>query len=132
MKKIGEVATLLNVSIDTLRYYEKIDLLNDVERNHSGTRLYSQADIAKIQFIKQAKKMNFSLDEVKQLLQFRADPSHVKPQIREMATQKLAAINANITALTELRDQMQRLIQACQTSGDSCPIIDQLNQGAKK
>ena len=132
MKKIGEVATLLNVSIDTLRYYEKIDLLNDVERNHSGTRLYSQADIAKIQFIKQAKKMNFSLDEVKQLLQFRADPSHVKPQIREMAAQKLAAINANITALTELRDQMQRLIQACQTSDDSCPIIDQLNQGSKK
>ncbi|MGH1486595.1 MAG: heavy metal-responsive transcriptional regulator [Cellvibrionaceae bacterium] len=130
MKKIGEVAQQLDISIDTLRYYEKIQLLDTIERTDKGIRLYSDTDIANIQFIQQAQKMGFSLEEIGQLLQFRDSPQTAKPQVRQLALEKLAAIESHITELVALRDELKALTEQCQQSQGSCPILEKF-EGSK-
>ena len=68
--QIGEVATQLSVSTDTLRYYEKIGLLSKVNRTPSGLSVDTDKDISKLKFIKRAQRMNFTLEEISQLLDF--------------------------------------------------------------
>ena len=62
--RIGEAARALDVSVDTLRYYEKRGLLPAVARNAARVRLYSDKDISRLKFIRRAQRMNFSLDEI--------------------------------------------------------------------
>ena len=66
--KIGELSKLTKISIDTIRYYEKMNLLNPTTRSDSGYRLYSKEDLQKIQFILRAKAVGFSLKEILELL----------------------------------------------------------------
>ncbi len=132
MKKIGEVAQLLNISIDTLRYYEKIKLLGSIQRTDSGIRLYSKGDLSRIQFIKQAQKMGFSLEEISQLLSFRDSPETVKPQIRQLAQEKLSTIESHIDELVLLRDELRELIEQCQKSTGDCPILEKFEKPQKK
>lgn len=124
MKKIGDVARHINISVDTLRYYEKIQLLTSIRRTDNGVRLYSHADIAKIQFIRQAQKMRFSLKEIKQLLYFRDSPQTEKVRVRQLALEKIAAIETHITELMVLRDELTSLIEQCRNSQEHCPILD--------
>ncbi len=132
MKKIGEVAKLLNISIDTLRYYEKISLLNTIERTANGVRLYSDNDLSRIQFIQHAQKMGFSLDEIGQLLCFRDAPEIAKPHMRQLALEKLSAIESHINELTVLRDELQQLIEQCQKSTGDCPILAKFDKTEDK
>ncbi len=128
-KKIGEVAELLNVSIDTLRYYEKIDLLGQVPRSDSGIRHYDEALIARIRFIRHAQRMGFSLEAINELLAFREQPANVKPQVREMIKQKLVDLDQQILDLSQLRDELQALTTACEGSSDSdCPILKEFEK----
>ena len=111
MKRIGEVATELGISADTLRYYEKIKLLPRVQRNGAGVRFYSDKDLSRIRFIKRAQKMGFSLDKITQLLCFRENPQQAKPKVRELAHQKLTEIEEHLTELTILRNELRLLTQ---------------------
>lgn len=76
--KIGEVTAELGISVDTLRYYEKINLLTNIKRGAAGQREYTAADMARVRFIKRAQKMGFSLDDIASLLAFRDAPAQSK------------------------------------------------------
>ena len=103
--RIGAVAKQLKISIDTLRYYEKIDLLVPISRNSGGIRLYGESDIARIQFIQRAKMMNFTLNEIKALLKMRENPGQLREDVRELTQQKLDDIEQQISALNILRQK---------------------------
>ncbi len=90
--RIGEVAKQLKISIDTLRYYEKIGQLAPISRNSGGIRLYDPSDIAGIQFIQLAKMMNFTLEEIKNLLKMRGNPQLMRSDARALTQQKLDEI----------------------------------------
>jgi len=62
--RIGELSSLLGLSADTLRYYEKIRLLPPVTRNASRLRLYDDKDVSRLHFIRRAQRMNFTLAEI--------------------------------------------------------------------
>ena len=124
--RIGKVARLLNISIDTLRYYEKINLLAPIERNGAGVRLYSESDIVRIQFIQRAKLMNFTLDEIKALLKMRENPEQMREDVRELTQQKLYVIERQISELDILRQELQELIGSCACSQQGCPIIEEI------
>jgi DNA-binding transcriptional MerR regulator len=130
--RIGEVRRRLGMSADTLRYYEKIGLLPRVARNGSGVRRYERADLARLKFIQRARLMNFSLDEIRDLLQFRSDPSGSKAQVRELTRRKLDDIGARVDALQSLRRELDLLMDACTESGKSCPIIDGIEDGLRE
>ena len=126
--KISEIAELTELSVDTLRYYEKIGLLENISRAPSGVRLYSDQDLSRIRFIQRAKTMNFSLDEIAQLLQMRANPGQAKKSVRQLTQDKLVEVEEHLTTLTTLQKELTLLINLCTGSKDGCPIIDGINQ----
>lgn len=126
--KIGELSKLVDLSMDTLRYYEKIKLLPPVARNSSGLREYDDKDISRLRFIKRAQKMNFSLAEIGQLLTMRENPLKARAEIRTLTHQKLSDIEDQIKELTALRNELQLLVNLCIGSDDSCPIIDGMDR----
>ncbi|MBU3069210.1 MAG: heavy metal-responsive transcriptional regulator [Candidatus Thiodiazotropha taylori] len=130
--KIGDLAKKADVTVDTLRYYEKIGLLNGVKRSSSGYRSYDQNNVEQVRFIRNAQHSGFSLDEIAQLLKFRAAPIDAKPKVRSLAEVKVSELSERIEGLIALRDEMKELIEQCVRSGESeCPIIDSFNAQEK-
>lgn len=127
MYQIGETAKLLGISADTLRYYEKIGLLPHIARTPSGLRNYTQKDISRIQFIKRAQSIGFTLDEISQLLSFREAPQKAKPEVRKLANEKLKDIRNKLDVLQRLHDELQLLSNLCVGSENGCPILENLD-----
>jgi len=123
MYRIGEITKLLNLSADTLRYYEKIGLLPRISRNASGLRVYCEQDLSRLKFIRRAQRMRFSLAEIAQLLRLREDPQHAKPEVRKLAGEKLADIETDLNELSTLRNELLLLVNLCSAGEDGCPII---------
>ncbi len=125
--RIGDVTEQLGISADTLRYYEKIGLLPPIFRSTSGMRAYDGQDLSRLRFIQRAKAMNFSLAEIRQLLEMRADPRHARDEVRELTRRKLAEIDAHIQSLGKLRNELELLTNLCQRAEAGCPIIEGLD-----
>lgn len=126
--RIGEISKELDLSVDTLRYYEKIGLLPPVTRNETRIRMYTDKDISRLRFIRRAQTMKFSLTEIGQLLQFREDPIGAKPLVRQMALKKLSAIEKQIEDLQTLRNELRPPVSLCGESKGSCPIIEDIDR----
>lgn len=122
--RIGDISERLGLSADTLRYYEKIGLLPKVNRTAAGIRVYSNKDISRLKFIQRAQKMNFSLAEIKDLLQMREDPQHARTEVRELTHRKLTEIENHLQDLNTLRNELTLLVNLCTASEDGCPIIE--------
>ena len=127
MYQIGEISKQLGISVDTLRYYEKISLLPPIHREPSGLRLYNEKDISRIKFIKRSQRMGFSLDEIKKLMQFREAPQKAKPEVRQLAGKKLLDIEKRLDDLMILQREFQLLISLCTNDKESCPILDAMD-----
>ncbi len=128
MYKIGVVCQQLNISADCLRYYEKIHLLPFIHRDTSAQRRYTDADISRLKFIKRAQRIGFSLKEISQLLTFRAAPHLAKPEIRQLASDKLHEIESSLDELLVLKNELQLLVNLCSERAEDCPIINGLEQ----
>jgi len=122
--RIGDIGKQLGLTADTLRYYEKIGLLQNIGRTASGIRAYSDKDISCLKFIQRAQKMNFTLAEIRDLLQMREDPQHARTEVRELSHRKLAEIETHLQDLTTLRNELTLLVNLCTGSEDGCPIIE--------
>jgi len=125
---IGEVACQLAMSVDTLRYYEKIGLLPKVSRAESGIRRYSDKDISRLKFIKRAQQMNFTLAEIGDLLNMREDPQHARDEVRQLTANKLQEVEARLDDLDTLRKELTLLVNLCSASDEGCPIIDRIEE----
>lgn len=121
--RIGDVAQKLDLSVDTLRYYERIGLLPDVSRTMSGIRRYDEDDLATLRFIKRAQLMNFTLSEIGALLNFRKNPNRSKKLARELAEAKLEEVNQRLRSLGELQKELGQLVGACTSEREDCAVI---------
>ena len=128
MYRIGAISKSLGLSVDTLRYYEKIGLLPHVGRNPSGLRIYDDKDVSRLKFIQRAQMMNFTLAEIGALLKLRENPVHAASNVRDLTQRKLADIDARLSSLQTLRSELQLLINLCNGSDQSCPIIDGIEE----
>jgi len=128
---IREVSHQTGLSPDTLRYYEKIDLLPRVQRNRSGRREYGDQDLSRLRFIQRAQKMNFSLAEIADLLDMRNNPLQARNEIRLLTQKKLEQVEEHLQALTTLRDELTLLLNLCRGSEEGCPIIEGLEEEQK-
>jgi len=126
--RIGYIVKKLGLSADTLRYYEKIKLLPRVSRNASGIREYDDKDISRLKFIQRAQKMNFSLAEISDLLKMRENPQKVRDSVRQLTADKLTEVEDHLQSLTTLRNELQLLLNLCQSSKEGCPIIEGLDE----
>ncbi len=126
--RIGNVTKQLKLSADTLRYYEKIGLLPKIHRTDSGIRGYTNKNLAQLRFIQRAQKMNFSLTEIKGLLQMREDPQHARLEVRQLTRTKLDEVETRLTDLSLLKNELTLLINLCTGSETGCPIIEGIDQ----
>ncbi len=126
--RIGDVTRRLGISTDTLRYYEKLGLLPAVSRTAGGVRLYSERDLSRLGFIQRAKRMDFSLVEIAQLLEMRDDPQNARGQVRELTQQKLQSVEEQLQQLDTLRRELTLLVNLCRGTADGCPIIEGLDE----
>lgn len=124
---IGAASEATGLSLDTLRYYERIGLLPHVARNTGGQRRYSAKDIGRLHFIRRAQDMDFSLGEIRQLLSLRDLDADVRADVRALTETKLAAIEARIANLSGLHDELAELVRACRESERDCPIIGRMD-----
>ncbi len=127
---IGELAAESGLSRDTLRYYEKIGLLDEVGRDAGGRRVYGERHLSALRFIRRAQGMGFTLEEIGQLLRFRRNPAAVREEVRERVRAKLGRVERRISELQALRDEMRLLLNlcGCAEEGEACPILDSLEE----
>src|SRR6266516_72973 len=103
--RIGELAARVGASPDTIRYYEQLGLIAAPERSEAGYRLYSDAELRRLQFIRKAKLLGLSLEEIKGLLGI-AEQGECRPlrsQVAELLRQKIDDCQAKLAELTELK-----------------------------
>lgn len=125
---IGRLAKRANVGIDTVRFYERRGLLPEPTRSPSGYRLYQTDSIDRIRFIRRAKELGFTLNEIELLLKLQ-DQGGPKTEVRDLTRNKISQIDANIRDLQKIRSALQDLSDRCTGKGniDSCPIIDAMS-----
>ena len=128
--RIGGVTKLLDISADTLRYYEKIGLLPVINRTASGIRVYHKRDLSRLRFIRRAQKMKFSLKEIAELIKMREDPQHARDEVRMLTRTKLSEIEEHLNDLQFLRNELQLLLNLCVAGEEGCPIIEGIEDQA--
>lgn len=126
----GELARKAGVNKETLRYYERNGLLPRPERTESGYRLYTETDVRRIVFIKNAQALGFSLREIRELLGIVDGAVTDRNEVRELAEKKIAQIETQLSQLTQLRLTLVDLVGRCAKSGStcSCPIIESITE----
>jgi MerR family mercuric resistance operon transcriptional regulator len=126
---IGEVAKQAQVHIETLRYYERTGLIARPPRNESNYRLYPVEAVRRVQFIKRAQELGFSLKEIMELLALRTTPETSCADIRTRALDKVTAIEEKIRALHAMKQMLAELVAACSGQGaiTDCPILVSLD-----
>tara|TARA_R100001377_G_scaffold59038_1_gene35545 strand:+ start:3379 stop:3777 length:399 start_codon:yes stop_codon:yes gene_type:complete len=122
---IGRVAKTLSLNIETIRYYERLGLIAQPEKPKQGYRVYPTKTVQRLQFIKRAKELGFSLSEIENLLQL--GDSHCEG-IQEIAESKLNTIRLKIADLENLKSTLEDLTIQCQSNPERacCPIVEAL------
>jgi len=113
---IGKLAKQTDVTIETIRYYQRLGLLAEPEKPDSGYRDYPADAVTKIRFIKRAQQAGFTLKEIARLLAL--DGAHCA-DVRLLAEQKCQQIDEQITALMTLRQVLETLVDSCQQAASS-------------
>jgi MerR family mercuric resistance operon transcriptional regulator len=125
---IGALAKSSGASVETIRYYERIGLLKSPPRSAGGRRVYSRADFRALIFIRRARDLGFSLDEIGTLLGLDAAKKVTCGEVRQMAVRHLEGIRAKLRDLQKLESILATTVSRC--SGDAapeCPVLDILD-----
>ena len=126
---IGDVADRAGVTAPTVRYYESIGLLKKPARSGSGYRRYSEATVAELEFIKKARALGFSLDEIGEILQLRRSGKRPCARVMDLAKARLADVDEQMRRLSAFRTQLAAEISRWETplepAGDGmCEMIE--------
>lgn len=133
MLNSGTLAQRAGVNKQTIRYYERIGLIEAAPRNESGYRLYTEAAVDRLRFIQSAKDLGFQLAEIQELLSLRIDRRSNCDRVREKAFAKREDIRRKIRSLKRLDRVLGGLIGACdeRAATDACPILAALDTKSK-
>lgn len=118
---IARYAAAGDVGVETVRYYQRKGLLPTPGRN-GGIRRYGAEDVRRLRFIRSAQRAGFTLEEIRELLAL--DAGHGHQRARELATARIARLEAQITELQGARDSLQKLARRCAKATGPCPILD--------
>jgi DNA-binding transcriptional MerR regulator len=111
--RIGQVAAQAEVNVQTVRLYERLGLLKKPERRASGYRDYTGEAVMFIRFIRQAKSLGFTLNEIKSLIDMREKGSHTVAEMRQVAQARLRAIDDKIRQLQTMREAIEQGLNHC-------------------
>lgn len=130
--KIGELAERVGVNPKTIRYYEGIGVLPEPDRTPSGYRVYDEADLDRLVFIKTAQRLGITLDEAREILAFRDRGEQPCGYVRDVLRQERAHIDERIRELRALRSELVALEDLAneipETTGVVCKLIEHVRQ----
>ena len=127
---IGQAAQASGVSAKMIRYYESIGLIPAAGRTASGYRVYSETEVQILRFIRRARDLGFSVEKITELLALWRDRSRHSADVKRIATDQIAELQAKIAGMQAMMDTLRHLADAC--CGDhrpDCPILADLGQG---
>jgi MerR family mercuric resistance operon transcriptional regulator len=134
--QIGSAARVTGLSIDAIRFYQKSGLLRPPARTTGGYRVFTETEIAELQFIARAQDLGFSLAEIRELLSLRNENGRACPEVRSLIHGKLKNIREKISALKQLESELARSLRSCDRAlkrhraGERrCPVIDEIATG---
>ena len=124
---IGKAAEQSGVSAKMIRYYESLGLLEAARRTGAGYRIYDEADVHTLQFVRRARDLGFSMKEIEQLLGLWQNRRRASGEVRRVAERHIGSLNARIRELESMRRTLEQLVHDCH--GDArpdCPILEDL------
>ena len=125
---IGEAARRSGVSAKMVRHYESLGLLPTVQRTESGYRQYGEAEVHTLRFIRRARDLGFSMDEIGQLLKLWQNRRRSSAEVRRIASRHIDDLSRKLAEMEAMRRTLQHLVHCCH--GDErpdCPILDELS-----
>lgn len=131
---IGQVAKAANVNLETVKYYERRELLSKPARSESGYRLYSKSVVEDIRLIKKAQEIGFTLNEIKLFLPLvkEEESSFPAEEMQALAVAKIAEINDKITRLASFKSLLEQAVERSAHSGalskPNCPVLNKLRK----
>jgi len=126
---IGKLAKEAALGIETVRFYERQGLITPPPRTESNYRVYPKGEVARLRFIKRAKVLGFTLNEIKELLSLQHDPHSTRTDIKKRTLTKIENITSKIQDLTRIKAALEHLASECNGHGPlaGCPILAALN-----
>lgn len=124
---IGQAAVATGVSAKMIRYYESVGLLPAAQRTEAGYRVYSDADLHTLRFIRRARDLGFSLEAIAELLALWRDRSRQSADVKRLAEAQIASLTEKISAMQAMVGTLSHLAHCCH--GDArpeCPILAEL------
>ena len=127
---IGQVSKASGISAKMIRYYETIDLVPKAGRTEGGYRDYSPGDIHRLRFIRRARDLGFSFDQVRELLKLWSDKRRSSGNVKKVALEHIAELELRAAQLEDMIRTLKHLADACEGNHrPDCPIIDELESG---
>jgi DNA-binding transcriptional MerR regulator len=132
--KIGALAKRTGTNAPTIRYYEEIGLLRSADRQSGGQRVYGEADVKRLAFIRRGREFGFSIDQVRALVALLQDPKSSCMHARDLAQEHLMTVRAKLAELKALERSIAAFVASCDAScaggpGPDCVILDDLSKG---
>lgn len=130
---IGRLARAAGVGVQTIRYYERRELLAKPGRTGSGYRLFADEEVRRVEFIRRAQRLGFQLEEIRELLSLRVAPGGRCAGVEHAAAQARERVHDRLRELERINIALGRLIGACRErrETDACPILEALEGGIR-
>ncbi len=124
---IGQASRASGVSAKMIRYYDEIDLFRPKARSDTGYRLFSESDVHALRFIKRARDLGFSVDEIRHLLALWQDQGRASADVKALAMEHVRELETRIQQLQAMARTLRHLASHCQGNDrPECPILDDL------
>ena len=124
---IGQAAGATGISAKMIRYYESIGLIRASQRSDAGYRIYGDNDLHSLHFVKRARKLGFSIEQIRDLLSLWQDAGRASADVKAIAQAHVADLDKRICELTDMRDTLRHLALACAgNQKPDCPILSGL------
>ncbi len=132
--RIGELASQTALSRDTLRYYERLGLVDRPPRTSGGFRIYDEATLGRLRFIKRAQAVGFTLEEIRELVTFDGRGSARCRRVRDLVATKLTELDERLSELRAFRRSLVGSLRGCDAALSSspdaaCPVVEQGTPG---
>lgn len=127
LMNIGEAAKAASVSAKMIRNYEQIGLLPPAERSDAGYRLYGARDVSVLRFIRQSRRLGFSMEQIAELIGMWGDDDRSSREVKAVAQRHLDELEEKMREITEMKTALERLIKACRGDDQAnCAILENL------
>lgn len=129
---IGALSRRAGVKIETIRYYERIELLASPDRTEGGHRVYGSKHLLRLNFIRRARDLGFTIEEIRALLKLADSQDQPCADVHKVASHHLTDVRAKLAALQTIEGVLSRMVDQCSTgAAPECPLLEALLDSAQ-